>query len=273
MIERNRIWFLDETRGLFILLMVLHHAAYDGVFLLGLPFDFLFTGWFGVIRTFFAGGFVLISGAACRFSHNNFRRSGRCLLLAYGLSLVTALAVPSQQIRFGVLHLLGFAMLLFAVLRPLLDRIPPRWGAVFGFSLFLFSQSVPNGTLGLGPWQIALPAYLYQNAFTAALGFPGRSLGAAGRSLLAVPAAQPVSRGGRTKISMDLSCPSAGFVFTVLFDPPTVLALQILSGRVCWKRPGGKCLRPPDKGLSAKGGLFLDRLCSGKDFQTVFIFG
>ncbi len=173
MIERNRIWFLDETRGLFILLMVLHHAAYDGVFLLGLPFDFLFTGWFGVIRTFFAGGFVLISGAACRFSHNNFRRGGRCLLLAYGLSLVTALVVPSQQIRFGVLHLLGFAMLLFAVLQPLLDRIPPAWGAVFGFFLFLLCQSVPMGRLGLGPWQIALPTFLYQNAFTAALGFPG----------------------------------------------------------------------------------------------------
>ena len=66
--SRQRVWFLDEARGLSILLMVLHHGAYDAAFLLGWPLDFLSAGWFGIIRTFFAGVFVLISGCACRFS-------------------------------------------------------------------------------------------------------------------------------------------------------------------------------------------------------------
>ena len=40
--SRQRVWFLDEARGLSILLMVLHHGAYDAAFLLGWPLDFLF---------------------------------------------------------------------------------------------------------------------------------------------------------------------------------------------------------------------------------------
>lgn len=171
--EENRIWILDELRGLFILLMVLHHTAYDGVFLLGWPLDFLFTGWFGAVRAFFAGGFVLISGAACRLSRSNLRRGCRCLLLAAALSLVTACIVPAQQIRFGILHLLGSAMLLFALLGPLLDPIPPAWGTALGFFFFFLTWSVPKGRLGLGVWQTSLPAFLYQNSLTAALGFPG----------------------------------------------------------------------------------------------------
>lgn len=72
--QQQRVWFLDEARGLSVLLMVLHHGAYDAVFLLGWPLPFLFSGWFGVIRAFFAGVFVLISGCACRLSRNNLRR-------------------------------------------------------------------------------------------------------------------------------------------------------------------------------------------------------
>ena len=65
--SRQRVWFLDEARGLSILLMVLHHGAYDAAFLLGWPLDFLSAGWFGIIRTFFVGVFVLISGCAAGF--------------------------------------------------------------------------------------------------------------------------------------------------------------------------------------------------------------
>ena len=39
--------------------------------------------------------------------------------------------------------------------------------------LFFFCFSVPSGRLGFGPMQIQLPRCLFQNAFTAALGFPG----------------------------------------------------------------------------------------------------
>ena len=141
--SRQRAWFLDEARGLSILLMVLHHGAYDAAFLLGWPLDFLSAGWFGIIRTFFAGVFVLISGCACRFSRSNLRRGARC------------------------------AMLLFAFLQPLLDRIPPAFGAGVGLFLFFFCFSVPSGRLGFGPMQIQLPRCLFQNAFTAVLGFPG----------------------------------------------------------------------------------------------------
>ncbi|MDD3193006.1 MAG: heparan-alpha-glucosaminide N-acetyltransferase domain-containing protein [Oscillospiraceae bacterium] len=171
--RHGRIYFLDEARGLSILLMVLHHAAYDAAFLQIFPLGFLGADWFGAIRAFFAGVFVLISGAACRLSRSNLRRGAKCLLLAAGLWAITGWLFPAQPIRFGVLHLLGCAMLLFACLRPLLDRIPPSFSAVAGCTLFFVGFGVPAGRVGFGPVGMALPAFLYRDAFTAAFGFPG----------------------------------------------------------------------------------------------------
>ena len=170
--KNNRVWFLDEARGLLILLMVLHHGAYDAAYLLGWPLTFLSTGWFGVIRSCCAGGFVLICGCACRLSRSNLRRGVRCLILAAGLSFATAWLVPAQRIRFGVLHLLGCGMVLFALLQPLLDRIHPAAGAIAGFFLCFLTAKAPSGFLGIGPLRLALPGSWYRNAFTAALGFP-----------------------------------------------------------------------------------------------------
>ena len=58
---KKRVWFLDEARGLSILLMVLHHAGYDMFTILHWPLDFLFSSWFFFIRTFFAAVFLFIS--------------------------------------------------------------------------------------------------------------------------------------------------------------------------------------------------------------------
>ena len=238
--SRQRVWFLDEARGLSILLMVLHHGAYDAAFLLGWPLDFLSAGWFGIIRTFFAGVFVLISGCACRFSRSNLRRGARCLLLAAGLSAITAFLIPAQRIRFGILHLLGCADS---------PRFRRRCGLVSFFLLFFG----PQRTAGLrshantaSPLSVSKRLYrgagisraglLFRRLLPAdsvAVSFLGGrlrgGLAASGqRAGLAVSAPQPVSCGGRSKIPLDLSCPSAGALSDFSADPPVFLTLQIV---------------------------------------------
>lgn len=68
--------------------------------------------------------FVAISGASSTFSHNNVRRGIKLLLCALVVSLATYVAMPSEFIRFGILHFLGCAALLYALLRPLLEKVP-----------------------------------------------------------------------------------------------------------------------------------------------------
>ena len=163
--QQQRVWFLDEARGRSVLLMVLHHGAYDAVFLLGWPLPFLFSGWFGVIRAFFAGVFVLISGCACRLSRNNLRRGARCLLLAAGLSLVTALLIPSQRIRFGVLHLLGVCMLVY----PAFKKLPPAMLTVLGLVIAITGYAIRGVVV---PQHWLFPLGLTYEGFTSSDYFP-----------------------------------------------------------------------------------------------------
>ena len=240
--SRQRVWFLDEARGLSSLLMVLHHGAYDAAFLLGWPLDFLSAGWFGIIRTFFAGVFVLISGCACRFSRSNLRRGARCLLLAAGLSAITAFLIPAQR-RHAAFCLFTTAA------GPDSPCFRRRCGLVSFFLLFFG----PQRTAGLrshantaSPLSVSKRLYrgagisraglLFRRLLPAdsvAVSFLGGrlrgGLAASGqRAGLAVPAPQPVSCGGRSKIPLDLSCPSAGALSDLSADPPVFLTLQIV---------------------------------------------
>lgn len=169
----GRVWLIDELRGLSILLMIVHHAAYDLVVLFGVPLGaVLFSQPVYVLHVLFASLFVGISGMSSRFSHSNLRRGAICLGFGLALTAVTAVVMPGQLIVFGILHLLGTCMMLFALLRPLLDRCPPAVGALVCFLLFVVSFGVPEGYLGAGPLRIALPDAWYTHGWLAVVGLP-----------------------------------------------------------------------------------------------------
>ena len=76
-------------------------------------------------------------------------------LMSFGgglaVSLVTALAMPEDPVRFGVLTFLGTAMLLTVPLRRWLDRVPPRLGLAGAFGLFLLATGGKPGQLVISP--------------------------------------------------------------------------------------------------------------------------
>ena len=72
---------------------------------------------------------------------------------------------------FGVLTLLGAAMLITGLLQPLLQRIPAWAGLVVSLLLFAATYHTQDGFWQLGPWQILLPGAWYANLFTAFFGF------------------------------------------------------------------------------------------------------
>ena len=125
---RRRYYGFDVLRGLSIFLMVAYHFGFDLVSYGLLPRQVLFNPLLNGLQVFFASVFVAISGASSTFSHNNVRRGIKLLLCALVVSLATYVAMPSEFIRFGILHFLGCAALLYALLRPLLESAPdPAW--------------------------------------------------------------------------------------------------------------------------------------------------
>lgn len=118
-----------------------------------------------------AGSSSCFRASACRWGIN---RSGGELSSSGAGALVTAvtlLFLPEDVVWFGVLTLLGSAMLLTAVLDGLLRRIPPAAGVVVSAALFWVTYPTMRGFWNLPGGRLALPQALYANGLTAYLGF------------------------------------------------------------------------------------------------------
>jgi uncharacterized membrane protein len=116
----SRAFELDALRGLALLLMVLHHFAFDMRYIMQLNvFAFQETWWFeNLLRPVFLNVFLIVSGICCSFSRSNTRRGLRILAVALGFTAVTSIVSVVAQtdfyIFFNVLHLLALGTLLYA---------------------------------------------------------------------------------------------------------------------------------------------------------------
>lgn len=134
--KTRRIQWLDAWRGTAVLVMIGWHLCWDlgllGVMPLARMEEPLAVG----VRYYIVCSFVLLSGISCRFSRSNARRG----LLTLGCAMVITLAtyLAGQPAWFGILHLLGCCMLLYAWLGKKLEKLP-ELPAVIGY-LVLFTM-------------------------------------------------------------------------------------------------------------------------------------
>ncbi len=153
--------------------MVFYHAFYMLGDSFGLKLMYEARVFFEPLQPVFACIFIFISGISSNLSRSNFKRGIRLLGIAIGFTLVTVVILPKfdiygAEIYFGILHLLSVSMLVYALLRPLLKKIPTAVGILTSLAFFVAVYSVPKGKL---LW-FDLPDEFYQFSFLAPLGFP-----------------------------------------------------------------------------------------------------
>ncbi len=124
--KRQRIQIIDALRGLSLVLMVIHHFLLDLVVLCGAPGWLFSNPVFDILHYIFAGAFVFLAGVSCRLSRSNLKRGIKCLAVAMVITAATSLPIIDSPILFGVLHLLGCSMLIFALTHAAWDAIPRR---------------------------------------------------------------------------------------------------------------------------------------------------
>lgn len=146
--EKNssRVYGLDLLRGAAIILMVIYHGLFSLVYLFGVDLAWFRDPIFNNVGAPLIGGtFTLISGISSRYSRSSLKRGLKVLVWGLVMTLVTAIAVPDLIIQFGILHLMGCCMILTALLRPLLDKLPRSVGAGLAALLFALTYNLPNG--------------------------------------------------------------------------------------------------------------------------------
>lgn len=146
----GRYALLDELRGLDLLSMIGYHACWDLIFLFGMSAAW-YTGWQGHLwQQSICWVFILLSGFCLPLGHRPLRRG---LIVSGAGALVTAvtlLFMPEDRVVFGVLTLLGAAMLITGLLQPLLQKIPAWAGLVVSLLLFAATYHTQDGFWQLG---------------------------------------------------------------------------------------------------------------------------
>ena len=134
---RRRYHGLDTLRGVTLISMMAYHACWDLVYIFGMDWDWYESFGAYLWQQSICWTFILLSGYCVQMGRHRLRRG---LLAFCGGALVSAVTfffMPEDLVFWGVLSLLGAAVLLTIPLEGLLGRIPARAGLAGSFLLFL----------------------------------------------------------------------------------------------------------------------------------------
>lgn len=167
----TRYALLDELRSLDLISMMLYHGMWDLVYL----FD-VSAGWYSdtpgyLWQQSICWVFILLSGFCLPLGHHPIRRGAVVFGGGAVVTLVTLLFMPEDVVWFGVLTLLGSAMIITGLLEKGMEKVPPVVGLLLSFGLFCFTRHAAAGSLGFGTLRLWLPSALYANYVTAYFGF------------------------------------------------------------------------------------------------------
>lgn len=160
---------LDILKSVAVVNMVAYHTLYDVVYIFGVPVAFMGTRASFVWQQAICWTFILVSGALSLSSRKPYRRAAVVFGCGLLLTAVTYTVMPSERISFGILHFLGAAAFLTALLRPVLNRVPAAAGAVVSAALFAVCYTVPHGHLAF--FGTKLPEVLYNARWLFFVGF------------------------------------------------------------------------------------------------------
>lgn len=170
---KTRYTVLDALRGFALVNMILYHAMWDmqNIFHAHMP-------WFDsqgayIWQQLICHTFILLSGFCWSMGSKKLKRSLTVLGASVIITLVTAVFMPKSIILFGVLTLIGMAMLLMIPFEKLYKKINPFIGFGVFLLLFILTKNISDGYIGIGDKVlIEIPHNIYSNYFTSFLGFP-----------------------------------------------------------------------------------------------------
>ena len=139
--SEKRIGFLDTWRAAALLAMIVWHFLFD-LASVGLVPDLLMqSGVMELARYMIAGSFIAISGVCARLSKRPLRRGLIVLAAALLVSAVTYLI--GAPVYWGILHLLGVCMLLYAAARKRWEALPEIYACGAALLIFALTFMLP----------------------------------------------------------------------------------------------------------------------------------
>lgn len=121
--------------------MIVWHFINDLTLVQLVPPPFLRTPLMELARYMIVGSFIAISGACARLSKHPLRRG----LIVFGAALLVSAATYlfGMPVRWGILHMLGTCMLLYAAVRKRWDALPGIYACGAALLIFALTFMLP----------------------------------------------------------------------------------------------------------------------------------
>lgn len=134
----KRIEIVDFLRGLAVINMIIYHFLYTLVFVFGVELDFFLIASFYPYQQYIAWSFILLSGFSINLSKNILKNGLTVILSALAVTLVTYFFIPKLTIRFGILHFMGFSILIAGLFKSFFKKLNSLIGLVLSFAGFIY---------------------------------------------------------------------------------------------------------------------------------------
>lgn len=154
----SRYALLDELRGLDLISMMLYHGMWDAVYLFGVVVPWYSAGQGRLWQQSICWVFILLSGFCLPLGHHPLKRGAAVFGAGVLVTAVTLLFMPEDVVWFGVLTLLGSAMLLTGLVQKWLQKIPPTVGLAVSLILFALTYHTMDGYWGAWPASLCAAA-------------------------------------------------------------------------------------------------------------------
>ena len=171
--RKVRYHLLDSIRGIVLVSMIMYHLSWNLVYMYGVHWPWYHSKWAYIWQQSICWTFILMSGFCWSMGKNPLKRG----LMVFGggalVTLVTLVVMPQNRVVFGVLTMIGSAMLLMIPLDKVFRNVAAEFGLIASALLFLVTRNVNAGRLGFEGVQLGLvPREWYMNLLTAYIGMP-----------------------------------------------------------------------------------------------------
>ena len=150
----NRLIWLDASRTVALLAMVVFHFARDLEIFGVLPNGFTMTGGWAVFARVIAGSFLFLSGVSLIVAHGAglrfhawAKRLAMLVLAALLVSVGTYFAFPESYVYFGILHVIAACSLI-----GVLVIAAPAWALIVSACLVLVADAYLGRQVFGSPW-------------------------------------------------------------------------------------------------------------------------
>ena len=168
----DRFYLFDKVRGLTLISMVLFHSYWDLVYLIGMKTPLRGGQIEYLWQQSICWTFIFLSGLCMNLSKDGWKRGSQILGASVLVTLVTLIVIPENRIVFGVLTMLGSAMLIGTAARKFTEKVPALAGFLANAVLFVLTKPVMYGYLGLLDKRIwKVPEFLYNGYLATYFGF------------------------------------------------------------------------------------------------------